>query len=160
MKEEREYKKAYEPVSDESMERLAQIMNDSPSVVKLGETEWKITGLKPGTQWLIAEEACKIVKVDKAAFGDVLKGMAANIPSVVRVITLSLLNDKERIEKDYAKVYDTIMWETEYKDFAQLLFEVLQLCSIDAFFLTIELTQTFRTIALEKRKMSKEQQPS
>ena len=50
------------PLSDAAMERLAQIMNDSPTIVKLQGTEWKIRALKPGTQWMIAEEACKIVK--------------------------------------------------------------------------------------------------
>lgn len=32
------------PVSDESMERLARIMNDSPSLVNLHGTEWCIKG--------------------------------------------------------------------------------------------------------------------
>ena len=45
------------PLSDAAMERLAQIMNDSPTIVKLQGTEWEIRALKPGTQWMIAEEA-------------------------------------------------------------------------------------------------------
>ena len=38
------------PLSDAAMERLAQIMNDSPTIVKLQGTEWKIKALKPGAQ--------------------------------------------------------------------------------------------------------------
>ena len=37
-------------ISDESMARLAKIMNDTPTIVKLADTEWRITALKPGTQ--------------------------------------------------------------------------------------------------------------
>ena len=45
------------PISEEAMSRLVQIMNDSPTTLKLAGTEWEIRSLKPGTQWLIAEEA-------------------------------------------------------------------------------------------------------
>lgn len=78
------------PLSDAAMERLAQIMNDSPTIVKLQGTKWEIRALKPGTQWMIAEEACKIVKGENLSMGDVIKEFAINIPSVARVITLSL----------------------------------------------------------------------
>ena len=86
-------------VSDESMERLARIMNDSPSIMKLHGTEWCIKGLKPGVQWLIAEQACRIVKGEKLSMGDVIKEFAVNLPAVAHVITLALLNDKERDRK-------------------------------------------------------------
>jgi hypothetical protein len=149
--EEKKYKSADEPVSDEAMERLAQIMNDSPSLVKLKDTEWEIRSLKPGTMWMIAEEAAKISKVENASFGDVLKEMTTNFPSVCRILTLALINDKKRIDTDYQKVYDTILWETEVKDWANLLFEVLNLIGIEPFFQITGLTQTFKQIALERK---------
>lgn len=149
--EEKKYKSADEPVSDEAMERLAQIMNDSPSLVKLKDTEWEIRSLKPGTMWMIAEEAAKISKVENASFGDVLKEMTINFPSVCRILTLALINDKKRIDTDYQKVYDTILWETEVKDWANLLFEVLNLIGIEPFFQITGLTQTFKQIALERK---------
>lgn len=148
---EKKYKSADEPVSDEAMERLAQIMNDSPSLVKLKDTEWEIRSLKPGTMWMIAEEAAKISKVENASFGDVLKEMTTNFPSVCRILTLALINDKKRIDTDYQKVYDTILWETEVKDWANLLFEVLNLIGIEPFFQITGLTQTFKQIALERK---------
>ena len=149
--EEKKYKSADEPVSDEAMERLAQIMNDSPSLVKLKDTEWEIRSLKPGTMWMIAQEATKISKVENASFGDVLKEMTTNFPSVCRILTLALINDKKRIDTDYQKVYDTILWETEVKDWANLLFEVLNLIGIEPFFQITGLTQTFKQIALERK---------
>ena len=149
--EEKKYKSADEPVSDEAMERLAQIMNDSPSLVKLKDTEWEIRSLKPGTMWMIAEEAAKISKVENASFGDVLKEMTTNFPSVCRILTLALINDKKRIDTDYQKVYDTILWETEVKDWANLLFFFFNLIGIEPFFQITGLTQTFKQIALERK---------
>ena len=156
MEEGRKYKKAYEPVSEESMERLVQVMLDTPTLLKLKNTEWEITALKAGTCWMIAKEAVSISKMEKASFGDVLKELTGEIPTVCRIITLALLNDKVRIEKDYEKVYDTLLWECEFKDWGQLLFEVFSLINIEGFFLTIELTQTFKQIALERKTKAKE----
>lgn len=151
-------------VSDESMERLARIMNGSPSLVTLHGTEWRITGLKPGVQWLIAEQACQIVKGEKLSMGDVIKEFAVNLPAVVHVITLALLNDKERIFSDYEKrelseeyrqVYDLLMWgEYDMKDWALLLGEILNLISTDFFFESTNVIQTVREMTLT-RKMKK-----
>ena len=121
------------PISDEAMEALARLMNDSPTVKKLHGTEWEIHALKPGAQWLIAEEAQKIVKKEKMSMGDVIKEMAANIPSVARILTIALLNDKEKINgEEYTKVYDTLLWsEYTQRDWAELLFEVMKLIDVD-----------------------------
>ena len=148
--ETRQYKTLYEPVSDEAMERLVRVMNDTPTLVKLADADWKITALKPAVQNLIAQEACDINKVEKASFEDVCKCFAQNLPSVVRIITLALLNDKERIEKDYQRVYDTIMWESEIKDWGTLLIQVLQLIDVGFFFFFFFLTQMFRQMSLAR----------
>ena len=37
-----------EGVSLDAMERLAKIMNDMPTIAKMGNTEFSITALKPG----------------------------------------------------------------------------------------------------------------
>ena len=162
--EKKQYKTLYQPVSDEAMERLVRVMNDTPTIVKLANADWEITALKPAVQNLIAQEACDINKVEKASFEDVCKCFAHNLPSVVRIITLALLNDKERIEKDYQRVYDTIMWESEIKDWGTLLIQVLQLIDVGFFFQITESTQMFRQMSLarkttmeEARKLSQEQ---
>lgn len=149
------------PLSDKAMERLAQIMNDSPTIVKLQGTEWKITALKPGTQWLIAEEACKIVKGENLSMGDVIKEFATNIPSVARVITLALLNDKEKINGDeYTQVFDQLMWgEYDVKDWATLLVEILNLLDVDFFFASTNVIQTVRSQALGRKKQAAELSP-
>lgn len=149
------------PISDESMERLAKIMNDSPSLVSLHGTEWCIKGLKPGVQWLIAEQACRIVKGEKMSMGDVIKEFSVNLPSVAHVITLALLNDKDRIFSDYGKrelseeyhrVYDLLMWgEYDMKDWALLLGEILNLISTDFFFESTNVIQTVREMTLTRK---------
>lgn len=149
----KEVKKA----SDEAMERLVQVMSDSPSLVKLANTEWAITALKPAVQWEIAKIACEVHKVENAHYGDVLKGFATNLPAVVRVITLALLNDKERIANEYNKVYDTLMWESKPTEWATLLFEILNLQDISFFLQITQVVEMFRQTTLQ-RKMTMEEQ--
>lgn len=148
------------PVSDESMDRLAQIMNDSPSLAKLAGTEWEIRALRPAVQWMIAEEACKIHNKEKATFGDVLEGMAGNIPSLVRIVTLALLNDKERIKNEYDIVYEKLLWESNQSEWTTLIYDVLNLLDVSFFFASTNAVQIFRDMALARKKTMDEQNTS
>lgn len=145
-------------ISDESMARLAKIMNDTPTTVKLDGTEWRITALKPGTQWLIAEEACKIVEREGMTMGDIVKQFAVNLPSVCRVLTLALLNDREKIEGvEYKEVYDRLMWgESGVRTWAQLLAEVLNMIDVDFFFASTNVIKTLRQSTLDRKTMAEE----
>lgn len=147
----KEEKKNIKLASDEAMERLVQVMSDSPTLVKLANTEWAITALKPAVQWEIAKIACEVHKVENAHYGDVLKGFATNLPAVVRVITLALLNDKERIANEYDKVYDTLMWESKPNEWATLLFEILNLQDISFFLQITQVVEMFRQTTLQRK---------
>ncbi len=151
-------KEEIKEVSLDSMEKLVKVMNNSPSIVKLGDTEFAITALKPGTQWLIAEESVKIQKVESEKFSDLIEQFAINIPSVVRVITLAILNDKNRINSDeYQQVYETIMWETDPSQWIGLLVEILNSLSLDFFFQTTQSIAMIRQMALGRKKTMDEQ---
>lgn len=152
-------------ISVDAMERLAKVMNDTPTIVKMSNTEFAITALKPGTQWLIAEESCKIMKAEQGNFKDVIKQFAVNIPSVVHVITLAILNDKNLIFEDYKSrkyseeyqsVYDTIMWETSPDNWLSLLVEIMNMLSMDYFFQSTNAVAMIREAALG-RKMKMEE---
>ena len=147
------------PISDETMARLAQLMNDTPTIVKLYGTEWQITSLKAGTQWLIAEEACKVVEKENMSMGDVIKQFAVNMPSVCRVLTLALLNDKEKIYgKQYDEVYEMLMWgDFKIKDWAMFLSEILNLIDVDFFFASINAVKTLRQNTLDRKTTREEQ---
>ena len=160
-----ENKKDKKNISVDAMERLAKVMNDTPTIVKMSNTEFAITALKPGTQWLIAEESCKIMKAEQGNFKDVIKQFAVNIPSVVHVITLAILNDKNRIFEDYKSrkysedfqsVYDTIMWETSPDNWLSLLVEIMNMLSMDYFFQSTNAVAMIREAALG-RKMKMEE---
>lgn len=160
-----ENKKDKKNISVDAMERLAKVMNDTPTIVKMSNTEFAITSLKPGTQWLIAEESCKIMKAEQGNFKDVIKQFAINIPSVVHVITLAILNDKNRIfddyksrkySEEYQSVYDTIMWETSPDNWLSLLVEIMNMLSMDYFFQSTNAVAMIREAALG-RKMKMEE---
>lgn len=160
-----ENKKDKKTISADAMERLAKVMNDTPTIVKMSNTEFAITALKPGTQWLIAEESCKIMKAEQGNFKDVIKQFAINIPSVVHVITLAILNDKNRIfddyksrkySEEYQSVYETIMWETSPDNWLSLLVEIMNMLSMDYFFQSTNAVAMIREAALG-RKMKMEE---
>ena len=152
-----ENKKVISSVSDEAMERLVQVMTDAPSLVKLANAGWEVRALKPAVQWEIAKIACEVHKVDNATYGDVIKGFATNLPAIVRVITLALLNDKERIENEYELVYDTLMWESKPSEWAGVLFEILNLQDISFFLQITQVVEIFRQSTLQMKKTTDEQ---
>ena len=153
----------------EAQERLIEIMNDSPRIASFDGTKWEIRALKPGTQWLIAQEAVKINKAESSNYGDVIKSFASHIPSVVKVITLGLLNDRNRIyangvsgefSEEYEATYNTIMWETDQSFWLILMNEMLKLLDVEVFFSSIALIQMTRQSLLERKTTMEEQRLS
>lgn len=153
--------------SFEAQERLVEILNDSPHLLSLQGTEWEVRSLRMGTQYLIAQEVIKINKVENANFGDIVKQFSVNIPSVVKVIVLCLLNDKKRIYKDgcefrgfseeYEALYDTIMWEGDINEYGSLLLECLQMLDVSTFFQALDILSVFKASVTMKREKTKNQ---
>lgn len=132
--------------------RLAEILNDTSRKITLGGKDYEIRALRPGTQWLIAEESCKIAKSEEHNFSDLIKHFATNIPAVVRCLCLAILNDKDKIYgEDYQKLYDTIMWETNSAEWIRLLVDVLQMLDIDFFFVCTSAIDDVRKRTLLKK---------
>ena len=156
-KSEQNAKETVRRASDEAMAQLARVMTDAPSIVKLAGIGWNITALKPAVQWEIAKLACDIKREEKASFGDVLRGLSTNLPAIIKIVTLALLNDKKRIEEEYDRVYDTLMWESNPSEWANLLYEVLQLIDVGFFFQITDAVEMFRQLVLQKRTMMDEQ---
>lgn len=145
--------KPFIPASDEAMMKLARVMTDAPTLVKLANAGWEVRALKPAVQWEIAKIACDIHQIENASYGDVITGLAKNLPNIVRIITLALLNDKQRIEEEYDAVYDMLMWESKPSEWANLLLEILNLHDIGFFLQITQVTEIFRQMTLQKRRM-------
>lgn len=150
----------------EAMERLSDIMNDTPVRVRTSMGEFEITALKPGTQWLIASEAVRIQKSEKGNFADMIQHFAVSLPSVARVIALAVLNDRNRIFKDdkckeysdeYRTLYDSLMWESDHSEWAGILVKVMQMLSFDFFFDITSVIATLRDMTLERKMTAAEQ---
>ena len=154
-------------VSLESQECLAEILNDSPRLVSLNGTEWEIRALRMGTQYLIAQEVIKINKVENANFGDIVKQFAVNIPSVLKILTFALLNDKNKIFKNgnesegfselYEATYNTLAWECEVSEFGNILLETLQLLDTSFFMESCRIVEMFKVATTARRTTTKEQ---
>jgi hypothetical protein len=152
----------------DSQARLAEILNDSPRLVSLAGTEWEVRTLRQKVQWLIAEEVIKINKIEQGAgYGDIVKQFAMNMPSVVKVITLALLNDRHKIYQDgvesngfselYRATYDTISWEGKVDEYGVLLLEVLQLLDISFFMESHRILELFKTSTMARKTRMVEQ---
>lgn len=151
--------------SIDSQERLAEILTDSPHLVALDGTEWEVRALRMGTQWLIAKKAIEIHKGESNAFGDVIKSFATNIPAIIHVLTLALLNDKDKIFMDgkesngyselYKATFDTLMWHCDPTQFAPILLETLKLLDTNFFYSALDMLQIFRATVTEAKRMRK-----
>lgn len=147
----------------DAQRRLAEILNDTPHIANLDGTEWAVTRLKNGTQYLICEEACKVAMNENAAFGDVMKCFAVNMPSVVSALTLALLNDRGRIftdgdtskgySEEYKAVYDTLMWDVSDDALANLLFEVFSMLDVNFFLTSSGIVKTMRETMTKRAKL-------
>mgnify|MGYP006976592732 CR=1 FL=1 len=154
-------------VALDAQERLAEILSDSPRLVSLNGTEWEVKALRMGTQYLIAQEVIKINKVENATYGDVVKQFAVNIPSMLKILTLVLLNDKKKIFKNgdegagfseqYEATYNTLAWECNVNEFGNIFLESLQLLDIGFFMESCRIVEMFKVATTARRTTTKEQ---
>lgn len=159
-------KDTYKEVTLDAQGRLAEILNDSPRLVNLNGTEWEIRALRMGTQWLICQKCIEVAKVENATFGDVVKQFSNNIPAILDVLTLALLNDKKRIYKngneregfsdEYKATKDTLMWECKVEEFGNIFLEVLQMIDVSFFMESHRILQMFRESTMMRKNQTLE----
>ena len=157
----KESKPTLDQPSLDSQARLAEILNDSPRLVSLNGTEWEVRTLRMGTQWLISKVVSDMIKDEAKTFGDIMRQFSVNIPAILDVLTLCLLNDKAKIFKDgkqeygYSELYhatrDTLEWDCDVTDFGNILLECLQLMSVDFFLQSRDILEIFKKSVLKKR---------
>lgn len=154
-------------VSIDAQQRLAEILNDSPRLVSLNGTPWEVRALRMGTQWLMAQKIIEIDKSETGTFGDVMRHFAVNIPAVLDILTLCLLNDRHKIYQDgeptkgfsdlYRATRNTLEWDCDVSQFGQLLFEVFQMIDVSFFTEALDMLQIFRATVTEKKRMRKKE---
>ena len=164
-KSDRAYRKSKATLDQPSLDsqaRLAEILNDSPRLFSLNGTEWEVRTLRMGTQWLISKVVSDMIKDEAKTFGDIMRQFSVNIPAILDVLTLCLLNDKAKIFKDgkqeygYSELYhatrDTLEWDCDVTDFGNILLECLQLMSVDFFLQSRDILEIFKKSVLEKKR--------
>lgn len=154
-------------VSLDAQQRLAEILNDSPRLVSLNGTPWEVRALRMGTQWLMAQKIIEIDKSETGTFGDVMRHFAVNIPAVLDILTLCLLNDRHKIYQDgeptkgfsdlYRATRNTLEWDCDVSQFGNLLFEVFQMIDVSFFTEALDMLQIFRATVTEKKRMRKKE---
>lgn len=165
-KQEIEKAKQVPEVNLEAQERLVEILTDSPRIISLNGSEWAIKALRMGTQYLIAKKVIEIKRAEDNTFGDIIQQFAVNIPAVIEVITLALLNDKNKIFKNgvdggeyselYETTYQTLMWECKVEDFGNLLLEILQLIDTNFFMESCRILEMFKMSTTARTKIKEQ----
>lgn len=149
-----------------AMELLSQVVTNAPTIITIGGEKYAVTALKMGTQNLIAEETNKIQRAQEGNLLDIYKQFAQSIPSVIRCLCYAILNDKDKIFKDYSKrefsdefqaLYERIEWESDRDTWMQSLVEIMQRLNLDFFFQTADTLTMIRDMALRTRKTTTEQ---
>lgn len=144
----------------DAMMRLAEIMNDSPTQMDIGGKTYNITALKMGTQILIAEETCKIQKHQEGNLVDIFNQFAHSLPAIVRCLAFAILNDKDKIYKDYASkefseefyaLCEKIEWESDKGQWMAVLAEVIKKLDISFSLAITEQMSMLRNMTLKQR---------
>lgn len=144
----------------DAMMRLSEVINDTPTIVEIGGKKYNITALKIGTQILIAEETSKVQKHQEGNMVDVFKSFANSIPSVIRCIAFAILNDKDKIYKDYSKrefseefyaTCEKIEWESDRQQWMSILVEIIRKIDISFSFTITEQMSMIRDLTMKKR---------
>ena len=142
------------------MMRLSEVINDTPTIVEIGGKKYNITALKIGTQILIAEETSKVQKHQEGNMVDVFKSFANSIPAVIRCIAFAILNDKDKIYKDYSKrefseefyaTCEKIEWESDRQQWMSILVEIIRKIDISFSFTITEQMSMMRDLTMKKR---------
>lgn len=164
-KEITESKKPVE-VDLKAQERLVEILTDSPRIVSLNGSEWAIKALRMGTQYLIAKKVIEIKRAEDNTFGGIVQQFAVNIPAVIEVLTLALLNDKNKIFKNgveggeyselFETTYNTLMWECKVENFGNILLEVLQMLDTNFFMESCRILEMFKMSTTARTRMAEQ----
>lgn len=144
----------------DAMMRLSEVINDTPTIVEIGGKKYNVTSLKIGTQILIAEETSKVQKHQEGNMVDVFKSFANSIPAVIRCIAFAILNDKDKIYKDYSKrefseefyaTCEKIEWESDRQQWMAILVEIIRKIDISFSFTITEQMSMIRDLTMKKR---------
>lgn len=140
---------------------LVEILNDTPTEIVIAGKTYYITALKLGVQNLIAEESVKIQQAQEGNMYDLYKQFAKSIPAVIRCLAYAVLNDKDKIFKDYRKrefsdefqtLYEQLEWESDRSVFIEVLVSVIRKIDISFFLQAAGMLTMMRDSSLKTKK--------
>lgn len=144
---------------------LAEVLNDTPTKIVIAGHTYHINALKLGVQNLIAEESCKIQQAQEGNLYDLYQQFAKSVPAVIRCLCYAVLNDKNKIFKDYRTreysdeyhtLYEQLEWESDKSKFIEVLVDVMNKINIDFFLQAASMLTMMRDSALKTRKKTVE----
>lgn len=122
-------------------------MLDRGEKVTVNGVDYEIKALKMSTRWLISECINKMEIAEKDTI-NIIESMFTDIPLLVRIITLAVLRDRDKIEdvQLYNKTYDALMECTNMQEYLDAITVIIRKLDVEWFFFTQEAVKSINIL--------------
>jgi hypothetical protein len=124
----------------ENKARLAEIVTDEKTIVKVGDNEYEIGALTYYAKWQISSRITKLELAD-AQLSTLIQSMAVNLPLLAEILGIAILRDRQKIETGLDGLKWDIMDCANTLDWHNLLITIIKKLDTGFFFTLTELVR-------------------
>lgn len=127
--------------------KLADVMLDRGEPITINGKQYELKALKMHTRWLISECINKMELAEKDTI-NIVESMFTDIPLLVRIITIAILRDRDKIENTelYNKTYDEVLDCSNMQEYLDAITVIIRLLDVEWFFFTQEAAKSINIL--------------
>ena len=137
--------------------RLAEIITDSKTMVKVGDKEYPLGALTYYAKWEISKRITSL-ELSEANVTTLIEAMAVNIPLLAEILAIAILRDRTNIESGLNDLKDDIMNVADEIQWHTIISEIIRLLDVGFFFTLTEMIKVINSMNSKAgyRKMMEE----
>lgn len=141
----------------ENKNRLAEIVTDSKTIVKVGDKEYPMGALTYYAKWEISKRITSL-ELSEANITTLIEAMAVNIPLLAEILAIAILRDRESIDKGLNDLKNDIMDVADELEWHTIISEIIRLLDVGFFFTLTEMIKAINSMNSKAgyRKMMEE----
>lgn len=141
----------------ENKNRLAEIVTDSKTIVKVGDKEYPMGALTYYAKWEISKRITSL-ELSEANITTLIEAMAVNIPLLAEILAIAILRDRESIDKSLNDLKNDIMDVADELEWHTIISEIIRLLDVGFFFTLTEMIKAINSMNSKAgyRKMMEE----
>lgn len=141
----------------ENKNRLAEIVTDSKTIVKVGNKEYPMGALTYYAKWEISKRITSL-ELSEANITTLIEAMAVNIPLLAEILAIAILRDRESIDKGLNDLKNDIMDVADELEWHTIISEIIRLLDVGFFFTLTEMIKAINSMNSKAgyRKMMEE----